>query len=59
MLDRDTAKVKFPWIAYLSQPIGHPTATLIVNPTKFKRLYRIWSLENCLRLELTVSNCSR
>lgn len=47
MLDRDTAKVRFPWVAFLSQPIGHPTATFILNPAKFQKLYHVWLLEMC------------
>jgi hypothetical protein len=52
MFNKDTAKVRFPWVAFLSQPIGHPTATLIINPVKFKRLYHIWLLEHCWAYEL-------
>ena len=49
MFDRDPAKVRFPWVAYISQPIGHPTITLIINPITFKKLYTIRMLKNCLR----------
>ena len=56
MLDRDSAKVRFPWIAFLWQPIGHPTATLIINPIRFKKLYRVWLLENCLEQQ-SASRC--
>jgi hypothetical protein len=53
MFNKDSAKVRFPWVAFLSQPIAHPTATLIVNLSRFKKLYHIWLLENCFRHELT------
>jgi hypothetical protein len=56
MFHRDLVKVRFPWVAYISQPLGHPTATLIVNPIKFKKLYSVWILENCLRQDSTVRN---
>ena len=59
MSDRDPAKVRFPWVAYISQPIGHPTVTLIINPIKFKKLYTIWMLENCLRQDSTVRNSAK
>lgn len=59
MSDRDSVKVRFPWVAYISQPIGHPTATLIVNPIKFNKLYTIWMLENCLCRESTLRNSAR
>jgi hypothetical protein len=49
MFERDLPKIRFPWVAFLWQPIGHPTATLILNPFKFKKLYTVWMLENCLR----------
>jgi hypothetical protein len=52
MFNKDSAKVSFPWVAFLSQPIAHPTATLIVNPARFKKLYHIWLLENCFRHEI-------
>jgi hypothetical protein len=58
MSGRDSAKVRFPWVAYISQPIRHPTATLIVNPLKFKKLYTIWMLENCFD-QSTVGKFSR
>ena len=59
MFNKDFAKVRFPWLAFLSQPIGHPTATLIINPAKFQKLYHIWLLENCWRCELEVRNTSK
>ncbi len=60
MFDKDSAKVKFPWVAFISQPIGHPTATLIINPIKFQKLYTVWMLEKCWKCESemkSVSNC--
>lgn len=59
MFHRDLVKVRFPWIAYISQPIGHSTATLVINPIKFKKLYSVWTLENCLRQDSTVRNHTR
>jgi hypothetical protein len=59
MFDTDSAKVKFPWVAFISQPIGHPTATLIINPVKFKKLYHVWLLENCWKYESEVKSVSK
>jgi hypothetical protein len=59
MFDRDAAKVRFPWVAFISQPIGHPEVKLIINPVKFQKLYQIWMLENCLRQEMKVRNFSK
>jgi len=59
MFDKDSAKVKFPWVAFISQPIGHSTATLIINPAKFKKLYHIWLLENCWKYESEVKSVSK
>jgi hypothetical protein len=59
MFDRGSAKIRFPWVAYISQPLRHPTATLVINPIKFKKLYTIWTLENCLRQDSTVRNSPR
>ena len=59
MFDKDSVKVKFPWVAFISQPIGHPTATLIINPVKFKKLYHIWLLENCWRCKSEVKSVSK
>lgn len=59
MFDKDSAKVKFPWVAFISQPLGHPTATLIINPVKFKKLYHIWLLENCWKHESEVKSVSK
>ena len=67
MFDKDSAKVKFPWVAFISQPklarrlttIGHPTATLIINPVKFKKLYHVWLLENCWKYESEVKSVSK
>jgi hypothetical protein len=56
---RDSVKVSFPWVAYISQPIGHPTVTLIINPIKFQKLYTIWMLENCLRQKSTIRGSKR
>jgi hypothetical protein len=58
MFDRDAAKVRFPWVAFISQPIGHPEVKLIINPNKFQKLYQIWFLENCLRYETRVKDFS-
>ena len=60
MFDKDSARVRFPWVAFISQPIGHhnPKIKLIINPVKFKRLYQIWLLENCLRCEPRVKDFS-
>jgi hypothetical protein len=59
MFDRDSVKVRFPWVAYISQPIGHPTVTLIINPIKFKKLYAVWMLENCFRQDSTIRGSKR
>ena len=59
MFDKDSSKVKFPWVAFISQPIAHPTATLIINPVKFKKLYHIWLLENCWKYESEVKSVSK
>jgi hypothetical protein len=48
MFDLNTAKVKFPLMAYLHQPIGHPVIKLILNLIKFKKLYHVWLLKICL-----------
>jgi hypothetical protein len=56
MSERDLPKIRFPWIAFLWQPIGHPMAILILNPIKFKKLYMIWMLENCLYQNSAVKN---
>ena len=58
MFDKDSAKVKFPWVAFISQPIGHPTATLIINPIKFQKLYTVWMLEKCLKCESEMKSVS-
>jgi hypothetical protein len=50
MFDRDRAKVNFPWVAYISQPIGHPDVKLILNPSEFQLFYHRWLLENCLTM---------
>jgi hypothetical protein len=52
MFDRDSIKVSFPWVAYISQPIGHPIVKLILNPIKFKKLYWIWMLEMSLTRDI-------
>jgi hypothetical protein len=59
MFDKDSAKVKFPWVAFISQPIDHPTATLIINPVKFKKLYHIWLLENCWKYKSEIKSVSK
>jgi hypothetical protein len=56
MFDQDSVKVSFPWVAYISQPLDHPTVKLILNPIKFKKLYRIWLLEMCLTREVETKN---
>jgi hypothetical protein len=58
MFDRDSVKVTFPWTAYLNQPLTHPNPriNLILNPTKFKKLYQIWLLEQCLAREVAIKN---
>jgi hypothetical protein len=66
MFDKDSAKVKFPWVAFISQPklarrlttIGHPTATLIINPIKFQKLYTVWMLEKCWKCESEMKSVS-
>ena len=60
MFDKDSATVRFPWVAFISQPIGHPDPKikLIINPAKFQKLYQIWLLENCLRHETRIKNIS-
>jgi hypothetical protein len=59
MFNKDVAKVRFPWVAFLSQPIGHPIVKLIVNPVKFKKMYHIWLLEMCLTYESEVNDYSK
>jgi hypothetical protein len=59
MLERDTVKVRFPWVAFLSQPIAHPTATLILNPFKFKNLYHRWMLEMCFLQETAIKRSQK
>jgi hypothetical protein len=59
MFERDSVKVSFPWVAYISQPIGHPTVTLIINPIKFQKLYTIWILENCFRQDSIIRGYNR
>ncbi len=59
MFGRDSVKVSFPWVAYISQPIGHPIVTLIINPIKFKKLYTIWMLENCFRQDSIIRGSKR
>ena len=60
MFDKDSARVRFPFVAFISQPIEHPDPKikLIINPVKFKKLYQIWLLENCLRYETRVKDFS-
>jgi hypothetical protein len=58
MFDKDSAKVKFPWVAFISQPLGHPTATLIINPIKFQKLYTVWMLEKCWKCESEMKSVS-
>ncbi|WP_373544517.1 hypothetical protein [Chamaesiphon sp.] len=58
MFDKDSAKVKFPWVAFISQPIRHPTATLIINPIKFQKLYTVWMLEKCWKCESEMKSVS-
>lgn len=60
MFDREIQKVRFPWVAFLSQPIGHPTVKLILNPAKFKKLYHVWLLEMCwMRENIVVSDLQK
>jgi hypothetical protein len=59
MFNKDVVKVGFPWVAFLSQPIGHPIAKLIINPVKFKKLYHIWLLEMCWGYESEVRDYSK
>ena len=58
---RDSAKVGFPWAAYLHQPLSHPkpSINLILNPLKFKKLYQIWLLELCLTREVPTKKFSK
>lgn len=57
-MSQNSPKVPFPWVAFISQPIGHPEVQLIINPAKFQKLYKIWFLENCLRHETRIKNLS-
>lgn len=59
MFNKDAAKVRFPWVAFLCQPISHPTATLIINPVKFKKLYHVWLLEICWTYESEARDYSK
>jgi hypothetical protein len=58
---QDSVKVRFPWVAYLYQPLTHPNpkVNLILNPIKFKKLYRIWLLELCLTREVATKKCNK
>ena len=58
MFNRDSVKVKFPWVAFISQPIGHATVMLIINPIKFQKLYTAWMLEKCLKCESEMKSVS-
>jgi hypothetical protein len=48
-----TAKVPFPWSAFLSQPVFNPKFKLILNPDKFQYVYHILLLESCLQRRCT------
>ena len=59
MFNKDSAKVSFPWVAFISQPIGHARVKLIINPVEFRKLYHIWLLEKCLKSESEVKSVSK
>ncbi|NJR52529.1 MAG: hypothetical protein HC780_26120 [Leptolyngbyaceae cyanobacterium CSU_1_3] len=40
-------KVRFPFWAYLNQPLFHPNQPFIANPSRFRRFYNIQELERC------------
>jgi hypothetical protein len=49
MYNEDKIKVKFPWWAFLNQPVFDSKVKLILNPREFQRNHQVRLLERCLR----------
>jgi hypothetical protein len=58
-MSEETAKVAFPWSAFLSQPVFDPNFKLILNPAKFQYIYHILLLETCLQRRCTSADKNR
>ncbi|KAM3093568.1 hypothetical protein ACKFKG_19330 [Phormidesmis sp. 146-35] len=40
-------KVRFPFWAYLNQPLFHPNQPFILKPSRFQRYHHVQELERC------------
>ncbi|WP_310410360.1 hypothetical protein [Chamaesiphon sp. OTE_8_metabat_110] len=55
MSSDETPQVPFPWSAFLSQPVFHPRHKLILDPTRFRKIYQVRLLESCLHKQISAT----